>query len=96
LIACIFDPMADDKLTDGLNDRPKNSSIGQTAGGLPDDSSQPVDVDDETVETTKQKLSENPRKKLWKRSNSSRTHPDWDRNKQHRKTTEASSSRTIV
>jgi hypothetical protein len=58
--------MADKKITDGLNDRPKNASIGQSAEGLPDDGGQPVDVDEKTVEATKQKLSEDRREKLLK------------------------------
>jgi len=58
--------MADDKLTDGLNDRPKNSSIGQSAEGLPDDSSRPVEVDDQIVESVKRKLTDNPRERLLK------------------------------
>ncbi len=58
--------MADKKITDGLNDRPKNASIGQSAEGLPDDSGQPVDVDEKTVEATKQKLSDDRREKLLK------------------------------
>ena len=56
--------MADEKITDGLNDRPKDSSIGQTADGLPDDSGQPVEVDQKTIEATKRKLSDDPREKL--------------------------------
>jgi hypothetical protein len=58
--------MTNSKLTDGLNDRPKDAPIGQTAEGLPDDSSRPVDVDDETVDAVRKKLSENPREKLLK------------------------------
>jgi hypothetical protein len=58
--------MADKKITDGLNDRPKNSSIAQTADGLPDDSGQSLDFDEETIEATKRKLSEDPREKLLK------------------------------
>lgn len=58
--------MSTKKWTDGLNDRPKNAPIGQTAGGLPDDSGQQLDVDEETVERTRQKLAGNSRKKLLK------------------------------
>ncbi|MDX3925890.1 MAG: hypothetical protein QHC90_08795 [Shinella sp.] len=58
--------MADRKITDGLNDRPRDAPIGQTAEGLPDDSSRPLDAEEKTVEATKQKLSDNPRKKLLK------------------------------
>lgn len=42
--------MADKKLTQGLNDRPKDTSIGQTAEGFPDDSGRPVDIDDAKIE----------------------------------------------
>ncbi|WP_279478914.1 hypothetical protein [Aureimonas sp. SK2] len=34
------------KLTDGLNDHPREAPIGQSAGGFPDDSSQPIMVED--------------------------------------------------
>jgi hypothetical protein len=65
-----------EKETDGLNDRPKSTPIGQTADGLPDDSGRPVEVDDETIERTPRKLSGNPREKLLKevreRENASR------------------------
>lgn len=36
--------MSHEKITDGLNDRPKDAPIGQSAEGLPDDSSQPLEV----------------------------------------------------
>ena len=49
-----------------MNDRPKNTPIGQTAGGLPEDSGGNLDVDEETVERTRQKLAEDPREKLLK------------------------------
>ena len=58
--------MADKKLTQGLNDRPKDTSIGQTAEGFPDDSGRPVDIDDAKIEATKKKLSDDPRGKLLK------------------------------
>jgi hypothetical protein len=58
--------MTNTKLTDGLNDRPKDAPIGQTAEGLPDDSSRPVDLRDETVDAVREKLSEDPREKLLK------------------------------
>ncbi|WP_105403602.1 MULTISPECIES: hypothetical protein [unclassified Neorhizobium] len=68
--------MSTEKQTEGLNDRPKNAPIGQTADGLPDDSGRPVEVDDETVERTRRKLSGKPREKLLKevreRENASR------------------------
>lgn len=53
--------MSTEKQTTGLNDRPKDAPIGQTAEGLPDDSGRPVEVDDETIERTRRKLSDNPR-----------------------------------
>ncbi len=55
--------MTDKKLTAGPNDRPKNASIGQSAEGFPDDIGRPVDVDDKTIEATKQRLSGKPRQK---------------------------------
>jgi hypothetical protein len=58
--------MLTDKLTNGLNDRPKNASIGQSAEGFPDDSGRPVDVEDRVVEAVKRKLSDNPREQLLK------------------------------
>lgn len=44
------------KLTTGANDRPKQETIAQTAPGLPDDSSTPVQVNEETVEKVRAKL----------------------------------------
>ena len=58
--------MTNQKLTNGMNDSPKNTSIGQTAEGFLDDSGRPVEVDEKTVEATRKKLSENPREKLLK------------------------------
>ncbi|RWX76707.1 hypothetical protein EPK99_13595 [Neorhizobium lilium] len=46
----------DDKITDGLNDRPRNETIGQSGPGIPDDSSEPIVVDDEAVERARQSL----------------------------------------
>lgn len=37
------------KITTGPNDRPLDETIGQTGEGLPDDSSRPVDVQEESV-----------------------------------------------
>jgi hypothetical protein len=51
--------MPSKKTTTGTNDRPKDWPIGQSAGGLPDDSSKPVDVDDAEVERVKDKLVDN-------------------------------------
>ncbi len=36
--------MTHSKITDGLNDRPRDAPIGQSAEGLPDDSGRPVMV----------------------------------------------------
>jgi hypothetical protein len=58
--------MTNEKITRGLNDRPRNNSIGQTAEGFPDDSGQLVEVDEKTIEATRNKLSEDPREKLLK------------------------------
>lgn len=44
------------KITTGLNDRPRNESIAQTAPGLPDDTGHPVDISDEEIERTRAKL----------------------------------------
>jgi hypothetical protein len=46
----------DEKITDGLNDRPRNDTIGQSGPGIPDDSSEPVSVDDAAVERARQSL----------------------------------------
>ncbi|WP_087001797.1 hypothetical protein [Rhizobium sullae] len=58
--------MTDKKLTDGLNDRPRNAPIGQSAEGFPDDSAQPVETDEMMVEATKRKLPDTPREKRLK------------------------------
>nr|WP_250810606.1 hypothetical protein [Neorhizobium tomejilense] len=58
--------MSTEKQTEGLNDRPKSTPIGQTADGLPDDSGRPVQVDEETIERTRRKLSDNSHEKLLK------------------------------
>jgi len=44
------------KITNGLNDRPRNETISQTGAGLPDDSGHPVEVDEATVERVRRKL----------------------------------------
>ena len=54
--------MTNEKITNGLNDRPRNNSIRQTAEGFPD-SGQLVEVDEKKIEATR-KL--NPREKLLK------------------------------
>lgn len=38
--------MDETKITDGANDRPRDASIGQSAGGLPDDSGRPIEIDE--------------------------------------------------
>lgn len=52
------------KITDGLNDRPKDASIAQSGPGLPDDSSQPIKATDEEVERVRAKLEDNGREKV--------------------------------
>lgn len=49
------------KITDGLNDRPKDASIGQSGPGLPDDSSQPIEATDEEVARVREKLQNDAR-----------------------------------
>ena len=44
------------KSTTGLNDRPKDETIAQSVGGLPDDSGQPIEVSNEEVERVRSKL----------------------------------------
>jgi hypothetical protein len=44
------------KISTGLNDRPRNESISQTAPGLPDDTARPVEIDDAEVERVRAKL----------------------------------------
>ncbi len=38
--------MTPSKITEGANDRPRDASIGQSAGGLPDDTGRPIEVDE--------------------------------------------------
>ncbi|WAJ27677.1 hypothetical protein [Antarcticirhabdus aurantiaca] len=47
-----------EKISTGPNDRPLDESIGQTAGGLPDDSSAAVEVDEATVKRVEKALKE--------------------------------------
>lgn len=42
-----YQVMTNSKPVSGANDRPKDGTIAQTGEGLPDDSSKPVDIDDE-------------------------------------------------
>lgn len=46
----------DEKITEGLNDRPRNDTIGQTGPGIPDDSSEPIEVSDAAVERARDSL----------------------------------------
>ncbi|MCA0032184.1 hypothetical protein [Mesorhizobium sp. B263B2A] len=55
------------KITTGANDRPRDVSIGQTAEGLPDDSSQPVQADEDQIERIRKALAREPQKKGKKR-----------------------------
>jgi hypothetical protein len=48
--------MTTSKITNGANDRPKDDTIAQTGDGIPDDSGAPIDVSDEEVERTRNKL----------------------------------------
>lgn len=46
------------KISNGSNDRPVNETIAQTGGGLPDDSSKPVDISDAEGDRVRSKLTE--------------------------------------
>jgi hypothetical protein len=46
----------DEKITEGLNDRPRNDTIGQTGPGIPDDSSERIEVSDGAVERARDSL----------------------------------------
>ncbi len=48
--------MDERKITDGLNDRARDASIGQTAGGLPDDTGRPIEVDEAEIARVRDKL----------------------------------------
>lgn len=43
-------------ISNGPNARPRNESIAQSAGGMPNDTSQPIEVDDAEVERIREKL----------------------------------------
>jgi hypothetical protein len=43
-------------ISDGVNARPKNESISQSAGGLPNDAGHAIEVDDAEIERVKEKL----------------------------------------
>lgn len=46
------------KLTDGLNDRPKDTTIAQTGAGLPDDTGKPLEIDEAEAGRIEQKIRE--------------------------------------
>jgi hypothetical protein len=48
------------KITTGLNDRPRDETISQTGAGLPDDSSDPVEIDEAEAARIAEKLKEKP------------------------------------
>ncbi|MBY2909873.1 hypothetical protein [Rhizobium leguminosarum] len=52
------------KITEGLNDRPKDSTIAQSGPGLPDDSGQPIEATDQKVERVREKFKGDARRKL--------------------------------
>ncbi|ACS59975.1 MULTISPECIES: hypothetical protein [Rhizobium] len=52
------------KTTNGLNDRPKDSTIAQSGPGLPDDSGQPIEATNQEVERVRAKFEGDARKKL--------------------------------
>jgi len=52
------------KITDGLNDRPKDSTIAQSGPGLPDDSSQPIEATEEEAVRIRAKFEDDARAKV--------------------------------
>jgi hypothetical protein len=52
------------KITTGLNDRPKDSTIAQSGAGLPDDSGAAIETSDEEVERIHSKFEDDARAKL--------------------------------
>lgn len=54
----------DKKISDGLNDRSRDETIAQSGGGIPDDSSQPLEIDDAEVERVRRKLVGDERQQL--------------------------------
>lgn len=50
----------EEKISTGLNDRPRNETIGQSGEGLPDDTSRPVEVDESQVAVLRRKLGAPP------------------------------------
>ncbi|WP_368517283.1 hypothetical protein [Rhizobium sp.] len=49
------------KITDGANDRPKDETIAQSGGGLPDGSGAPIEASDEEIGRLRAKLGANER-----------------------------------
>ncbi|MGV2103968.1 hypothetical protein [Rhizobium sp. 21-4511-3d] len=52
------------KITDSLNDRPKDSTIAQSGPGLPDDSSQPIEATEEEADRIRAKFEDDARAKV--------------------------------
>jgi len=52
------------KITDGLNDWPKDSTIAQSGPGLPDDSSQPIEPTEEEADRIRAKFEDDARAKV--------------------------------
>lgn len=52
------------KITDGLNDRPKDSTIAQSGPGLPDDFSQPIEATEEEADRIRAKFEDDARAKV--------------------------------
>lgn len=48
--------MSTEKLSTGLNDRPKNTTIAQTGAGLPDDTGSPLEIDEDEAARIEQKI----------------------------------------
>ena len=44
------------KLTEGLNDRPKDTTIAQSGAGLPDDTSRPPEIDEDEASRIEKKI----------------------------------------
>jgi hypothetical protein len=54
----------DQKTTDGANDRSRSDTIAQSGPGLPDDSGQPVEVDEAAVDRARSNLAGDPQAEL--------------------------------
>lgn len=55
------------KITDGLNDRPREATVAQSGPGLPDDCSQPIEADEVEAEHIRAKLEGDVRAKMRKK-----------------------------